>query len=108
MRDFVEEYYLQPDYGNTDGYDFERARRKAFSVVLPLIMERELTQKQSVCLRYRYLMGKSQQEIAAILKISQPTVSRHINTAKNIVNLELGYCTAAIHTALQEYDRLAG
>ena len=108
MKDFVEEYYFQPNFDDTDGYDKERAQRKAFSVILPIIMKQELTERQNICLRYHYVMGKSQQEIADILKLSQPTVSRHINAAKNIVNNKLCYCYAALHTALDEYDRLAG
>ena len=44
--DFIDGYY----YGqctNNDGYDRERAKQTAFSAVLPLIIENELTQKQS-------------------------------------------------------------
>ena len=68
-------------------------------------MENELTERQSVCLRYKYISGKSQQEIAKTLKLSQPTVSRHISAAKDIVNNNLKYCYAALSAALNEYDR---
>ena len=108
MKDFVEEFYYHSDFDGEDGFDRERAERAAVAKLLPVIMERELTQRQSVCLRYHYVQGKSQQEIAELLQLSQPTVSRHLQAAKNIVNTELAYCYAAMHTALNAYDRLVG
>jgi len=108
MKDFVEEFYFHPEFDGEEGYDRERAERAAVAKLLPVIMERELTKRQSVCLRYHYIHGKSQQEIAEILQLSQPTVSRHLQAAKRIVNEELAYCYAAMHTALNVYDRLAG
>lgn len=94
-----------PSYDGVEGFDRERAVRKAISLILPLILENELTERQSVCFKYRYLSGKNQQEIASILKLSQPTVSRHISAAKDIVNNKLKYCYAALSAALDEYDR---
>lgn len=107
MKDFLEAFYYER-LDDDAGFDTERAEYKAFAKLIPLIMERELTERQSVCLQYRYVHGKSQKEIAELLKLSQPTVSRHIQTAKAIVNNELAYCYAAVRTALREYDRLAG
>ena len=107
MKDFVEAFYYDA-VEEEGGYDARRAQHKAFAAVIPLLMERELTERQEVCLRYHYVYGKSQSEIAALLKLSQPTVSRHIRTAKSILNNELAYCYAAVYTALDEYDRLAG
>jgi len=107
MKDFVEAFYYDPPEEG-EGFDTERAEYKAFAKLIPIIMENELTKRQSVCLQYRYVYGKSQQEIASLLKLSQPTVSRHIRTAKAILNNELAYCYAAVRTALHEYDRLAG
>ena len=103
--DFIEDYYYETESYNSSGFDRERAQKKAFSAVLPLIMKNELTERQSVCLKYKYISGKSQQEIADLLHLSQPTVSRHINAAKDIVNNKLKYCYAAVSTALTEYDK---
>ena len=103
--DFIDGYY----YGqctNNDGYDRERAKQTAFSAVLPLIIENELTQKQSIFLKFRYINKKSQAEIAEMLKLSQPTVSRHIKAAKEIVNSNLKYCYIALLKGFDEYDRL--
>ena len=105
MKDFVNEYYSMPQYDALEGFDRERAQKKAFSLVLPFILEKELTEKQNLCFRYKYVMGKTQQEIAELLNLSQPTVSRHISAAKSIVNKELKYCYAALSAALNEYDR---
>ena len=102
--DFIENYYYSGDYDSI-GFDRERACRKAVSAVLPLIMKNELTERQYICLKYKYVSGKDQKEIAKLLSVSQPTVSRHINAAKDIVNNELKYCYAAVSTALTEYDR---
>ena len=70
-------------------------------------MNNELTQKQSVCLRYKYINNKNQAEIAEILQLSQPTVSRHISTAKEIMNNSLQYCYIALTKAIDEYERLS-
>ena len=75
--------------------------------LIPLIINNELTQKQSICLRYHYINGKSQAEIAKMLKLSQPTVSRHINAAKSIVNNNLKYCYIALDKGLNKYEKLS-
>lgn len=106
MIDFIDGYYYNNAYDNDEGFDREKAKRTAFSAVLPLIMENELSQKQSICLKYRYINNKSQSEIAEMLKLSQPTVSRHINSAKEIVNSNLKYCYIALLKGFEEYDRL--
>ena len=106
MTDFIESYYFGNRYDEREGFERQKAQRKAFSLLLPVIMENELTERQSVCLQYKYLQHKSQREIAALLHLSQPTVSRHIQTAKDIVNHNLTYCYAAVSAALEEYDRL--
>jgi DNA-binding MarR family transcriptional regulator len=74
---------------------------------VPLILENELSPSQYACLRYKYIFGKSQAEIANLLKLSQPTVSRHITTAKDIVNKNLQYCYLAITRSIEEFDRLS-
>ena len=104
MIDFLDTYYFNQSF-DSDGEDMENAKRKAFSTVLPYIMKNELTQRQSLCLRYKYVNHMSQNEIADILKLSQPTVSRHINAAKDIVNNNLRYCYLALATGLNEYDK---
>lgn len=106
MIDFMESFYCT-DYSKLDGYDREKAKQKAFQAVVPLIMNNELTQKQSVCLRYKYINNKNQAEIAEILQLSQPTVSRHISTAKEIMNNSLQYCYIALTKAIDEYERLS-
>lgn len=106
MIDFIDGYYYHRGIDSDDGYDRERAKQTAFSAVLPLIMENELTQKQSICLKYKYINNKSQAEIAEMLRLSQPTVSRHISAAKDIVNSNLKYCYIALLKGFDEYDRL--
>jgi RNA polymerase sigma factor (sigma-70 family) len=107
MIDFIDGYYYDKTKNIGDGYDKERAKKKAFSVLLPLIMQNELTERQNICLKYKYINNKSQTEIAEILKLSQPTVSRHIATAKEIVNNKLKYCYLALSKGLDEYEKLS-
>ena len=102
--DFIDNYYFGRDINGETDYD--RARNKAFSIILPVIIETELTERQAVCLKYKYIMQKSQLEIAELMHLSQPTVSRHISVAKDIVNNKLRYCYAAVTAALMEYDRV--
>lgn len=105
MIDFIE-YYYNTEITSNEGYDMEIAKQKAISAVLPLIINNELTRKQGICLKYHFVNNKSQTEIAQMLKLSQPTVSRHINAAKNIVNSNLKYCYIALSKGIDEYDRL--
>lgn len=107
MIDFIENYYIDKASVIDEGHDIQLAKNKAVSVVLPLIIKNELTQKQGLCLKYYYVNKKSQSEIADILKLSQPTVSRHISTAKDIVNSNLKYCYIALSKGMQEYDKLS-
>ena len=104
--DFVDSYYYDIGVMQSENKDFEKAKKKANSLVLPYIIDQKLTEKQQVCIKYKYDLGKNQQEIANMLHLSQPTVSRHIASAKKILNDDLKYCFAAVTAALGEYDRL--
>ncbi len=101
--DYLDNYYYK--LNNNDENDTQRAARKAIGAILPALFENELTKKQEMCLKYKYIYGKTQSEIAKLLKVSQPTVSRHIARGKSIVNDKLKYCSAAILCALNEYDK---
>ncbi len=105
MIDFIDEIYYDKSTDN-EGYEKERATTKALTQIAPVIMKNELTQRQNICLRYKYINNKSQTEIAEMLGLSQPTVSRHINTAKDIVNSHLKYCYIALSNGINEFDRL--
>lgn len=104
MMDFVDGYYYNSEL-IYDGEDRLQAQRKAFSTIIPLIINNELSERQSICFRYKYISGKSQSEIAEILHLSQPTVSRHISSAKDIINSSLKYCAVALKSGLDEYDK---
>ncbi|MBR6392190.1 MAG: sigma-70 family RNA polymerase sigma factor [Eubacterium sp.] len=104
--DFVDSYYYNLGVMNSGNTDYDKARSKAFSLVLPYIMEQKLTERQRSCIECKYMLGKSQQETAEMLNLTQPTVSRHIASAKKELNEELKYCFAAVTAALGEYDRL--
>lgn len=106
MIDFINSYYYN-GFSGVDTLDKEKAKNIAFSSVMPIIIQKELTPMQSVCFRYRYENNKSQAEIADLLKLSQPTVSRHIAVAKDKLNASLGYCYIAISKAIDEYDKLS-
>lgn len=98
--DYLENYYYGAERAESD------VRKKAFSLLLPFIMKQELTERQYICIKYKYDSGKSQEEIARLMNLSQPTVSRHINSAKRILNRYLKYCYAAVTAALAEYEKL--
>lgn len=107
MISFVEEYMT--DKSITDDEcecDGQKIMLKAMSKVLPLIIKNELTDRQSICLRLFYVHNKSQLEIAKELKLSQPTVSRHINAAKDIVTKYLNYCLYTVNTANEQWLKI--
>lgn len=106
MRNFIEECVADRDIFEDDSADEQRILSKALSSVLPLIIEKELTQKQSLCLRLFYIHGKSQTEIARQLRLSQPTVSRHIASAKAVVNKILGYCLYSVKKANEQWLKI--
>lgn len=106
MIDFVEEYMSDKNTREDDGFDEQRILISSISKALPLIIKNELTPRQSVCLRMFYVFGKSQVEIARELKLSQPTVSRHIKAAKDIVNKYLSYSFYAVKQANEQWLRM--
>lgn len=106
MIDFVEEYMSDKNTHEDEGFDEQRILIKAISKVLPIIIKNELTDRQSICLRMFYVHGKNQMEIAKELKLSQPTVSRHIATAKDIVNNCLSYCFYSVKQANEQWLKI--
>lgn len=106
MKSFLEECVADRDFFEDDSDDEQKILRKSLSCVLSKIIENELTPRQSICLRLFYIHGKTQTEIARELKLSQPTVSRHINTAKAIVNKILGYCLYSVKKANEQWLKI--
>lgn len=106
MKNFLEQCVADEDIFDSDSADEQIILRKALSSVLPEIIKNELTQKQSLCLRLFYVHGKSQTEIARQLKLSQPTVSRHIRSGGAIVNKILGYCLYSVKKANEQWLKL--
>lgn len=107
MIDFVEQYMSATDDGiYDDGFDEQRITTKSISRVLPIIIENELTPRQRLCLKLFYVNGKSQIEIARELKLSQPTVCKHIKTAKDITNKYLTYCLFSVKGANEQWLRV--
>ncbi|MDE6723815.1 MAG: hypothetical protein K2J55_06445 [Eubacterium sp.] len=96
--DFIENFYYAQDEYYTD-MDEQKISRSAISTVLPLILKNDLTERQRSCLTLKYVNNLNQSEIAGKLNLSQPTVCRHIATAKDIVNNRLAYCLAALSKA---------
>ncbi len=102
--DLIEMYYFPPVIGDS-GVDFSSAKRKAFALILPKIMDNELTDRQRTCVKMKYINHMTQAEIADRLGISQSSVSRHIFSAKKIINDRLNYCYLALTKALYEYEK---
>lgn len=103
MISFIDEYMTDKNRYEEDGFDEQKILLKSISAVLPMIIKNELTPKQSLCLRLFYIHRKSQVEIARELKLSQPTVSRHIKTARDITNKHLGYCYYSVSKANEQW-----
>lgn len=108
MIDYFSEYMTIDKKIDDDGYDEQRILLKSISKVLPVIMKNELTPRQYFCLRLFYVHHKSQSEIAKELKLSQPTVCVHINTAKDTVNKYLNYCFYALKKSNEQWLKFAG
>lgn len=96
MTDFIENFYTDRNQFDYEDPDTQKIGKAAIGSVLPLILKNDLTERQQACLNLKYIQGLSQSEIATKLNLSQPTVSRHIYCAKQIINNRLSYCLFAI------------
>ena len=54
-------------------------------------MEGELTERQRDCLRQKYFEQKSVQEVAEIIGVTPPTVSKHLKKARERLRRVMGY-----------------
>lgn len=107
MINFVEEYMTDKSKHNDDNdFDEQKILMSTMSKVMPMIINNELTPRQSLCLRLFYVHQKSQTEIARELKLSQPTVCRHISTAKSILNKYLSYCYYSVSKANEQWLKM--
>lgn len=89
-----------------DSFDEQKILLKALQAVFPLIIEKELTQKQCLCLKMYCVEHMSQRRIAEVMKLSQPTVSRHISTAKKIINRYLNYCYYSLKKSNEQWIKI--
>ena len=103
MISFIDEYMRDVNANEDDELDEQRILIKSISKVLPLIIKNELTPRQNLCFRLFYVHNKSQLEIANELRLSQPTVSRHITKAKDITNKYLNYCYYSVNKANEQW-----
>lgn len=107
MINFVEEYMTDKSkYNDDNDFDEQKILMSTMSKVMPMIINNELTPRQSLCLRLFYVHQKSQTEIARELKLSQPTVCRHISTAKSILNKYLSYCYYSVSKANEQWLKM--
>ncbi|MBO5494742.1 MAG: sigma-70 family RNA polymerase sigma factor [Eubacterium sp.] len=108
MTDFIESYMcgVWENIDSDIGFDERRILLNSMRQTLKLIIENELSGRQYECLNMFYNEGMSQESIAKALHISQPTVSRHIATAKSTINRTLGYCYYAVDKANNQWLKL--
>lgn len=59
-----------------------RPQRERMKKIISRAVNRELTERQRMCLILYYLKGMKMKEIAKALTLSSSTVSRHIKTAE--------------------------
>ncbi|MCM1286311.1 MAG: hypothetical protein NC213_08775 [Acetobacter sp.] len=107
MVDLIDAY-ISTDGGfdALDSFDEQKIMLSAMKTVFPIIIEKELTSKQNICLKLYCIHHKSQKEIAEQLKLSQPTVCRHIQTAKEIINKYLNYCYFAVKKSNEQWLKI--
>nr|WP_255575654.1 sigma-70 family RNA polymerase sigma factor [Caproiciproducens faecalis] len=72
--------------GEDDGGEHLRIRG-----TLRRAMEGELTERQRDCLQLRYFEQKSVQEVAEIIGVTPPTVSKHLKKARERLRRVMGY-----------------
>lgn len=106
MIRFFEEYMGSYNPFEDRGCDEQRILCNSLYAVLPKIVKNELTQKQRLCFEMFYIDKKNQKEIASILRLSQPTVSRHIKSAEVIIEKIGSYCIFSISKTNEQWINL--
>ena len=96
MSGFFEEFMGSYNPFDSAGYDEQVIMRNSLFAVVPKIAKNELTQMQRICFEMFYFEKKNQKQIAAVLHISQPSVCRHLKSAKMIIEKIGGYCILSI------------
>lgn len=104
MIDFVENLKLNDFDGICD--DDTEVVVSTLNTLLPLITDNELTIRQKDVFNMYYYQDKRQTEIANLLHLSQPTVSRHLSTAKDIMNNHLRYCYLSIVKGVECFEKI--
>ena len=93
--DLIENYVGCND--RTDEPADNRREREQMLRVLSNVITGELTQRQQQCVRLYYFEGMKMHQIADVMGVQTPAVSRHLKRARNRLHMVLGY----------HFDRLA-
>lgn len=103
MSGFFEEFMGSYNPFADTGCDEQKIMRNSLYAVVPKIANNELTQMQRLCFEMFYIEKKNQNQIAAILHISQPSVCRHLKSAKMIIEKIGGYCILSIKKTNEQW-----
>lgn len=106
MSGFFEEFMGSYNPFDSAGYDEQVIMRNSLFAVVPKIAKNELTQMQRICFEMFYFEKKNQKQIAAVLHISQPSVCRHLKSAKTIIEKIGGYCILSIKNTNEQWEKL--
>lgn len=106
MSGFFEEFMGSYNPFDSAGYDEQVIMRNSLFAVVPKIAKNELTQMQRICFEMFYFEKKNQKQIAAVLHISQPSVCRHLKSAKMIIEKIGGYCILSIKKTNEQWEKL--
>lgn len=88
--DIVNDYY-------DNKFEIPTKKYRVIGNLIPEIASERLTEKQLRVFTMYHVLKMNQQNIAETLKLSQPTVSRHLRSADDIVNGYLDYALRALY-----------
>lgn len=82
-------------------YEYETNTGNSFTVgvmknMIPIILEKELTDRQRECIELAYFKNMSQRQVAKKLWLTQPTVKKHIDNGCERMRNILKYCFYAV------------
>lgn len=106
MNTFFDEFMGSYNPFDSIGCDEQAIMRNSLYAVVPKIAKNELTQMQRICFEMFYFEKKSQKQIASILHISQPSVSRHLKNAQIIIEKIGNYCIMSIKKTNEQWARI--
>lgn len=104
MSGFFEEFMGSYNPFDSAGYDEQVIMRNSLFAVVPKMLKRAYSE-QRICFEMFYFEKKNKTDCRSS-HISQPSVCRHLKSAKMIIEKIGGYCILSIKKTNEQWEKL--